>query len=256
MHENASLITPSPLPDFLSAASGPVAVRMTNDYLFRALLQYSNKALKGLVCSLLHLDPQQVDSVEVTNPIILGASVDEKEFALDVNVLLDNAVIIDLELQVLNRHNWPEFYATYMMMNVKNFMVYSDKLRLSVVNLKATGLATGEDRLHRIDQWVAFFKAATWEEVRMLAQDNEYIREAGNTVYRLTQEEDIRQRCEAREDYYRTHRGMQRRYEEAQAELARQRAELARQETELARQKAENDALRAELERLKERSAD
>ena len=40
--------------DFLNA-SGRVPYRMTNDYLFRAVLQSSNKALKGLICALLHL---------------------------------------------------------------------------------------------------------------------------------------------------------------------------------------------------------
>ena len=35
----------------------------------------------------------------------------------------------------------------------------------------------------------------------MLAQANEYINEASETVYHLTQEEQIRQQCEAREDY-------------------------------------------------------
>ena len=44
----------------VSMASGPVAIRMTNDYLFRALLQRNNKVLKGLICSLLHLSPKQV----------------------------------------------------------------------------------------------------------------------------------------------------------------------------------------------------
>lgn len=37
----------------------------------------------------------------------------------------------------------------------------------------------------------------------MLAQKNEYLQEASETVYKLTQEEEIRLQCEAREDYYR-----------------------------------------------------
>lgn len=39
-------------PDFLGMAEGPVAIRMTNDYLFHALLQDDNEALKGLICAL------------------------------------------------------------------------------------------------------------------------------------------------------------------------------------------------------------
>ena len=44
---NTAVSTPMPVADSLHAATGPIAIRMTNDYLFRAMLQYSNKALKG-----------------------------------------------------------------------------------------------------------------------------------------------------------------------------------------------------------------
>ena len=71
-------------------AHGPVPYGLTNDYLFRAVLQQSNPALKGLICSLLHLSEEEVVSVEITNPIILGASIEGKEFRLDVNVNLNN----------------------------------------------------------------------------------------------------------------------------------------------------------------------
>ena len=56
-------------------ACGPVPYCLTNDYLFRAVLQQSNQALKGLICSLLHLSEEDVVSVEITNPIILGESI-------------------------------------------------------------------------------------------------------------------------------------------------------------------------------------
>ena len=43
----------------------------------------------------------------------------------------------------------------------------------------------------------------------MLAQNNNYFREASETVYELTQEEQIRQQCLAREDYNRTMKGIE-----------------------------------------------
>lgn len=64
----------------LEYAKGPVTIPLTNDYLFRALLQKNNHVLKGLICSLLHLSPGDVSSVEVTNPIELGTSIDDKTF--------------------------------------------------------------------------------------------------------------------------------------------------------------------------------
>ena len=69
--------------------------------------------------------------------------------------------------------SFPEFYSTYKMINVKNSNVYSSKFVLSVVDLSNIELATEEDRLHGIDYWARVFKARTWEELKMLAKDNE-----------------------------------------------------------------------------------
>ncbi len=57
------------------------------------------------------------------------------------------------------------------------------------------------------------------EEIIMLAEKNEYISEAADTIYHLTQDEKIRMQCEAREDYYRTRRGWQDMLEEKDAML-------------------------------------
>ena len=99
--------------EFLNA-SGKVPYHMTNDYLFRAVLQTNNKALKGLICSLLHLAEKEVCSVEITNPIVLGESVKSKEFRLDINVALNNSVLINLEMQITNRRHWRERSVMYM----------------------------------------------------------------------------------------------------------------------------------------------
>ena len=230
-------------------AQGPIAIPMTNDYLFRALLQRNNNVLKGLISALLHLSPADISSVVITNPVELGKKVDAKDFILDIKVVMNDYTIINLEMQVINEHNWtdrslsylcrsfdhleerepytaarpviqigllnftlfpdhPEFYATYQFLIVKNYTLYSDKLRLSVLNLTHTDLATEEDKHYQIDYWASLFKSTTWEELKMLAENNEYIRQASETVYQLTQEEAIRQQCEAREDYYRRQRGL------------------------------------------------
>ena len=77
-------------------ASGPLPIPMTNDYLFRALLQRNNNVLKGLICSLLHLSPEQMCTAEITNPIELGASVTDKTFILDIKVLLNDHTVLNL----------------------------------------------------------------------------------------------------------------------------------------------------------------
>lgn len=94
-------------------------------------------------------------------------------------------------------------------MNVKNHTIYSDKLRLSVLNLTRIDLASKEDLTYHIDYWASLFKATTWEELKMLAEQNEFIANASSTVYQLSQDEMIRLQCEAREDYYRRQRSVQ-----------------------------------------------
>ena len=50
---------------------------MTNDYMFRALFQKNNRALKGLLSSLLHMQPDEILSVEITNPIVIGEAIQD-----------------------------------------------------------------------------------------------------------------------------------------------------------------------------------
>ena len=229
---------------------GPLDIPMTNDYMFRALLQQNNLVLKALICALLHLDPKSVTEVSVENPIELGKSYDEKDLILDIKALLDGKMVINLEMQVVNEHNWierslyylsqsfnnlnrgidyrkvkpavqigilnftlfenePEFYANYYIMNEKTYQKYSDKLRLAVVDLTQIELATEEDCAYQIDQWARFFKSRDWSELVMLARENKDIRAAVGTVYQLSREKQIRQQCEAREDYYKRERDRQ-----------------------------------------------
>ena len=54
---------------------------------------------------------------------------------------------------------YPEFFATYQLSNVKNHNIYSDKFRISVINLNHTELATEEDKTFITDLWAQTFKA-------------------------------------------------------------------------------------------------
>lgn len=261
-------------------ASGPLSIPLTNDYLFRSILQSDNDVLKGLIGSLLHLHAGEIVSADILNPIELGKSIDDKTYILDIKVLFNNNSIVHLEMQVINHHDWPErslsylcrsfdqlkqgkayqtaqaviqiglldftlfpehpeFYATYQLLNVKNYTKYSDKLRLSVLDLTQTELATEEDRLYRIDRWAALFKATTWEELKMLAENNSDITSASAAVYRLSQDEQIRMQCEAREDYYRRQASIQYEMDRQKEKLAMQKDEIAIQNAEIAMQKDE-----------------
>ena len=236
----------------LSKLHGPLDIPMTNDYLFRALLQKNNRVLKALICALLHLDPENVQEVSIENPIELGKSYEEKDLILDIKAMLNGNMVINLEMQVVNEQNWterslcylcrsfdnlnrgmdysevkpavqigilnfslfpesPEFYANYYMMNEKTHHKYSDKFRLAVVDLTQIKRATEEDCKYQIDQWAKFFKGRDWSELAMLARENVDIQEAVGTVYQLSREQQIRQQCEAREDFYKRERDRQKR---------------------------------------------
>ena len=145
----------------------------------------------------------------------------------------------------------PEFYATYKLLNVKNHTVYSDKLQLSVLDLTQIHLATDEDKAWHIDFWASLFKARTWEELHMLSQNNEYLKEASETVYHLTQEEKVRLQCQAREDYYRRMKSIQEKFEQLKqykAEIKQYEAQKAQSDAEIADLKQQIAVLKKELE--------
>lgn len=232
-------------------ATGTIAYNMTNNYMFRFILQKNKKVLKGLICALLHLKPEQIKSIEITNPINLSGDVSGKEFILDINILLNDDTQINLEMQNVNEHNWtdrslsylcrsfdqlyhgqkydealpvihigfldftlfpdcPEFYATYKMMNIENYHLYSDKFTLSVLNLSKIDLATEEDKRYEIDYWARLFKAKTWEELKELVKDKEYLQEAADSIYKANADEIVRQQCRAREEAERRERTLER----------------------------------------------
>ena len=98
----------------LLKATGKIEYGLTNDYMFRVLFQKNKKALTGLVCSLLHLNPEEVTSIEITNPVEIGSSFSDKEFRLDISLILNSHQQIDLEMQVNDYHDWPERSIGYL----------------------------------------------------------------------------------------------------------------------------------------------
>ena len=147
----------------------------------------------------------------------------------------------------------PEFYAKYMMKNVKNNRVYSDKFILSVVDLNQIELATEEDKAHRIDYWARMFMARTWEDLRMLARENEYLKEAADSLYVANADEIVRQQCQAREDAERRERTLERDnklLKEKLAEVISQKDEEISRKDELINQKEEE--LRKQAKKIEE----
>ncbi len=125
----------------------------------------------------------------------------------------------------------PEFYATYQLLNVKNHEIYSSKFALSVVNLNQIELATEEDRKYGIDHWARLFKATTWEAIKQMAQENEYISSAAETMFESSQDRSMRIYLEGVEEANRIRRGQERLIEEAAATIAKKEALIAEKES-------------------------
>ncbi len=268
----------SPIDRAFENACGEIPFNMTNDYMFRAVLQENNRALRGLICSLLHLAESEITSVEITNPIVLGESADAKEFRLDIHLILNDNTLLNLEMQIANQLNWqkrsvmylcrsydqlnrgqeyqdarpaihigfldytlfsrhPEFYAGYKLINVKNYHIYSDNLTLYIADLSRIDLATDEDIRFGIDKWARLFKVATWEELKMIASENDALYEAAKTLFYKNSDEEIRMRCLDREEYY--------------ADLRSYQRAIAEKDQAISEQARQIELLRAEIEQLK-----
>ena len=228
--------TPETHKQFLQA-SGVIAYKPTNNYMFQGLFQEDTESLTNLICATLHWPRSIVKSIEITNPIVLGQYIENKTFILDIKVLLNDDTIVNLEMQLNNYKNWPErslsylcrnfdnlnkgsdytnvktaihigfldftlfpqhpeFHSIYKMQNIKNHNIYTDKFMLHVIELNSINLATEEDHNYEIDKWASLFKSKTWEDIRMLTNDNPTLQTAAETLYRLNMDERFRETCE------------------------------------------------------------
>lgn len=269
--------------------SGQIRYNMTNDYMFRSILQSNPKILRGLLSSLLHIHPDEIEDISIENPILLGESFKDKKYILDILIKLNNNAYINLEMQLLNKHNWnersllylcrvfsnlstgedycevrpathigfvnftasptdPQFYSTYKLLDTKKHRVYSDKLVINVVDLTQIDLATEEDKTYQIDRWAKIFKAKTWEELRMLTKDNEYMEEVTKTLFNCNMDPKVCKQCQDWEFEQR----LAKMDENYRKKLEREAAELANQTILL---KDKNSQLEDEITRLKSQLA-
>ena len=276
----------------LQQASGSFPYDLTNDYLFRILFQKNQEALKGLLISLLHLNPDDISSAIITNPIEIGDDIMAKEFILDINVILNGYRQVDLEMQVVNYHDWPErslnylcrlfnslnkgddysatlpaiqigildftpfpenpsFYSKNLMMDTETHHVYSSKFAIHVLDLKQINNASSEDKHWGLDNWAKLFKAATWEDVKMIAANNKYLTEAANTMHELYSDREMHRQMENREDFIRRQKRDQRMLKDQADIIAEQADEIAEKDSALAEQADEIAKLRAQIAELK-----
>lgn len=126
---------------------------------------------------------------------------------------------------------FPEkLYLEYYFYNLDTAHKYSDKVSIRVLELNQLEKAADEQIRPDLYYWAQLFKAETWEEMRMLAEKNETIKECVFTYKELTADEKARMQSEARDDYYRRlnwaeerglRKGMEKGLERGQKEAAR-----------------------------------
>ena len=94
--------------------TGKLPYTLTNDFFFKAFLQRNEDALRGLLCAILSMKPEEITDIVITNPIKEGEEIDDKKMILDVKVEVNHTQVINLEMQVENLGNWPERSLTYL----------------------------------------------------------------------------------------------------------------------------------------------
>lgn len=94
--------------------TGPIRYTLRNDYMFKAVLQKNKKALTGLLSALLSMPVKEIVDVNVTNPIELGETIDDKTCILDIKLKLNGNTIINIELQVTKYEFWVERSLLYL----------------------------------------------------------------------------------------------------------------------------------------------
>lgn len=97
-----------------------------------------------------------------------------------------------------------DFLSVYRLLNVSNHKEYSSKFEIRVLSLNQLENATQEEKddPNGLYRWARLFKASTWEELKMIAQDNPMIGSFVGTVMQLTAEEKVAQACEMRRRYF------------------------------------------------------
>ena len=84
-------------------------------------------------------------------------------------------------------------------MNTKTHKIFNRKFALRVLDLTQLEKVSEEEKETDLYYWAKLFQSRSWEEITMLAEKNEAIREAAATIKKLNADERIKMQCEARE---------------------------------------------------------
>ena len=111
---------------------------------------------------------------------------------------------IHISIMDFTPNDFPKvLYSEYFLYNLKTGHKYSDKFAIYMLQLNQLGNPKDERDIPEIYYWAQLFKAKTWEEIQMLAEKNECIKQSIATLQEITADEKARMQMEARERYRR-----------------------------------------------------
>ena len=135
-------------------------------------------------------------------------------------------------------------------MDVVQHRIYSSKFAVNVLDLSHIEMATQADKGWNLDFWARLFKAKTWEEMKMIAKDNEYFTEASNTLCDLYADFNVRERCRDREDYELEQKYLNDTIAQQSDKILQQENMLAQQAEELEQSRKDREELERKIEEL------
>lgn len=213
---------------------------MSNDYMFKAVMQECEDVLRNLLSALLDLEDEEITSCIITNPIILGESIDDKNCILDIKLVLNRNRNINIELQIRKEEYWEERSLLYWSRTYDDLKtgedygllkptyhigiidfplyegdneLYSEYRIMNVRNhriytekfgikvLNLRNINHPKNTNERVLHWAKIFKAKTLKELEDLAGEQEVFKHMVLELKKLTEDEKIKQQMEARADY-------------------------------------------------------
>ena len=272
----------------LMSAKGDIKYTLLNDMVFHMVMAKSKTALKGLVCALKGLKESDVRSVKLLNTIDYNEALAKQialdvRVELNTKELIDIEVQVAKQAGWINRSllylcrtfdnlgsgddytkikpathvgildfdlfpEHPEFYARYLMTNVKNQNVYTPNFALNVLSLKHINKATAQDKANKLVYWAKLFKATTWEELKKLADQSVAFEEVTSKMYKANTDAQQRYLIEAHEKYMLDMLTEKNARKRAERELRKAKRELkaGKEEIEAKEQEIESQAQKIE----------
>ncbi len=95
-------------------ATGALHYNMTNDYMFRMVLQRDKNTLVNLISSVIGIPTSKIQDAKIQNPIEVGRTISDKEYQMDILVLMNDNTYINIEMQIESYNNWPMRSLSYL----------------------------------------------------------------------------------------------------------------------------------------------